>query len=112
MPRTHNLSFSLLPSDDFLDDTEHGEHGIDHHSVLATQRQRVREMYDINFDSLLERLHERAVQNHKRSFDKTYPEKTEDILRYPGIEDYALWRVACRVRCTLIESLCIEITNS
>ncbi|KAF8200977.1 hypothetical protein BJ912DRAFT_921537 [Pholiota molesta] len=97
MPRTHNLSFSLLPSDDFLDDTEHGEHGIDHHSVLATQRQRVREMYDINFDSLLERLHERAVQNHKRSFDKTYPEKTEDILRYPGIEDYALWRVACRV---------------
>jgi hypothetical protein len=106
---THLISYT--PLDEFFDHTEQEEHGDNHRSLLASQRQCTRNMYDDNYISLLERLHEHAIGGHQRTFERIYSEQTEDIIRHPGQDDYELWRVACRVCCTLLQTSCAGMTK-
>jgi hypothetical protein len=108
----HYPAFS--PVDEFIDYTEYEEHGGDdnHPSLLSSQRQRIRDMYDDDYVSLIEKLHERAVEGRGGRFGNIYSEQTTDIIRHPGLDDYELWRVACKVCWTLLQQSSAVITNS
>lgn len=84
--------------DAFIDNSGNEEHEGIHRDLQVTEIQDVHDMYDDNYESLLARAHNHSNASAGPHYCEEDLFQNELVIGLPGIDDYPLWRVDCRVR--------------